>query len=117
MSTAGLLSLLSILILTGGIPLSNLYTFDRAYAMESVCNGKTLNLLPCSLGSESDGSSVIASAKTVQEEKENVNIGTIDATSGTSQDIAEKNDNNNDDNLNANIESRIPSTISAIPFP
>jgi hypothetical protein len=115
MSTAGLLSLLSILILCTGIFLSNLYTADRAQAVQSNCEF----LLLCPSGSDSEGSSIIASARTVQEEKENINIsiGIIDGTSGTSQVIAEKKDKHDDDNLNANIESQIPSTISAIPFP
>jgi hypothetical protein len=115
MPTTGLLLLLTILILAGGISLSNLYTVDRAQAVESNCDRKILSLLQCPSDSDSEGSSVIASARTVQEEKENVNIGSIDGTSDASQIIADNNDENDDDN--ANIESQIPSTISAIPFP
>jgi hypothetical protein len=120
MPITGLLLLLTILILSTGISLSNLYTVDRAQALESNCDRKILSLLPCPSGSDSEASAVIASARTVGEEKENVNtgIGIIDDTSGTSQAIAEKNDkNDDDDNSNANIESQIPSIISAIPFP
>jgi hypothetical protein len=74
--------------------------------------------LSCSLGSESGGSSIIASARTAQEYTENATLGIVVDASGGSEVIAENNDdNNNDDNVNANIESQIPSTINAIPFP
>ena len=84
MSTAELISLLSILILTGGISLSDLYIIDRAQAMESNCNREILSLLPCPSGSDSQRSSVIASVSTVQEEEENINIGIIDGSSDAS---------------------------------
>jgi hypothetical protein len=74
--------------------------------------------LSYSLGSESGGSSIIASARTAQEYTENATLGIVVDASGGSEVIAENNDdNNNDDNVNANIESQIPSTINAIPFP
>lgn len=118
MSTTGLLLPLSILILFTGIPLSSPYTIDRAQAVESNCDDEILSLLPCSLGSENGRSSIITSARTAQEYKENVTLGTVVDASGGSEFIAENNDDNNDDEkVNTNIESQIPSTLGAIPFP
>jgi hypothetical protein len=116
MSTTGLLLLLTILILSTA---SSLYTIDRAQAVESNCDDEILSLLSCSLGSESGGSSIIASARTAQEYTENATLGIVVDASGGSEVIDVNNDDNNDDedNVNANIESQIPSTISAIPFP
>jgi hypothetical protein len=115
MSTTGLLLLLSILILS---TVFSLYTIDRAQAVESICDGEILSLLPCSLSSENGRSSIIASARTIQEYKENVTLGiVVDASSGNEVIDVNNDDNNDDENVNANIESQIPSTISAIPFP
>lgn len=117
MSTTGSLLPLSILILSTGILLSSLYTIDRAQAVESNCDDELLSLLPCSLGAENRSSS-ITSARTAQEYKENVTLGTIVDASGGSEFIAENdNDNNNKEKVNTNIESQIPSTISVVPFP
>lgn len=121
MSTAGLFSLISILILTGGMSLTSLYTFERALAVESNCDLKIQSLFGCPLVSAKERFFALDSAKTVEGEKENVDIG-IDATdsaSGSSQTIAATNDDQNygDENMNANIESKVPSIIDAIPFP
>jgi len=113
MSTVRLFLLISILVLTGGMTLMNLNTFDSVLAVESNCNAKIQTVFGCPLGSDSEGSFAIASAKTVGGEKESHNIDAIDTTSGISALISE----NNEDNANLNIESQIPSTISAIPFP
>jgi hypothetical protein len=100
MSTVGLFLLLSIFILTGEKLLTNLYTFERELAVESNCDPKILSLLGYSSGSDNERSFVIASDDT-------------DSTSGISQVMA----GNNGDDMNTNIESQIPPTISAIPFP
>jgi hypothetical protein len=116
MSTVRLFLLITILVLTGGMTLMNLYTFDRALAVESNCDPKIRSLLGCPLGSDNEESFAIASAKTVAGQKENPDIGIdiTDSTSGVSVVIGE---NNADDDTNPNIESLIPSTINAIPFP
>lgn len=115
MSTTGSLLPLSILILSTGILLSSLYT-DRAQAVESNCDDELLSLLPCSLGAENRSSS-ITSARTAQEYKKNVTLGTIVDASGGSEFIAENDNDNNNNKVNTNIESQIPSTISVVPFP
>jgi hypothetical protein len=101
MSSVGLTLLLSILALTGGMSFA-----------------KIPSLLGCPSGYDKEGSFAIASAKTLDGEKKNVDIDIegVDSTSGVSQVIAENNDpkSNSDD---SNIESLIPSTINAIPFP
>ena len=118
MATASSFLLLSIIILTSGISFTNLYTIDAVLAKEPVCNLEILSLLPCTLGSESRGSSVSASSETVQEQKENDNNNDIDSTSIMGQVVAGEDVNENkNDNMNSNIESQIPSTIGAIPFP
>lgn len=116
MSTVGLFLLITILVLTEGMTLMNLSTFDRALAVESNCDPKIRSLLGCPLASDNEESFAIASAKTVEGQKENHDIGfdVTDSTSGISVVIGE---NNEDDDTNPNIESLIPSTISAIPFP
>lgn len=103
MSTAGLTLLLSILALTGGMSFANLSTIDKVLALESNCDPKIRSLLGCPSGYDKEGSFAIASAKTLE-------------SSGVSQVIVENNDlkSNSDD---SNIESLIPSTINAIPFP
>jgi hypothetical protein len=115
MSTVGLFLLLSIFILTGEKLLTNLYTFERALAVESNCDPKILSLLGYSSGSDNERSFAIASAKTVEGGKKNleIDIDDTDSTSGISQVMA----GNNGDDMNTNIESQIPPTISAIPFP
>ena len=50
MTTASMFLLLSILILTGGTLITNLYTADSVLAKESVCNLEILSMLPCTLG-------------------------------------------------------------------
>lgn len=118
MSTIGLTLLLSILALTGGMSFDNLFNIGKALAIESNCDPKIQSLLGCPSGYDKEGSFAIASAKTLYGEKKNVdiNIEGVDSTSGISQVIAENNDptSNSDD---SNIESLIPSTINAIPFP
>ena len=112
MTTANMFLLLSILILKGGMSFTNLNIVD------SVCNLEIQSLLPCTLGSESGGSSVSASSGTVHEQKENDNNKDIDSTSIMSQVIAgEDVDENKNDNMHSNIESQITSTIGVIPFP
>jgi len=115
MSTVRLFLLISILVLTGGMALMNLNTFDSVLAVESNCDAKIQSVFGCPSGSDSEGSFAIASAKIVGEEKESHNFGidAIDSTSGISVIISE----NDEDNANLNIESQIPSTINAIPFP
>jgi hypothetical protein len=115
MSTARLFLLISILVLIGGMTLMNLNTFNIVFAVESNCDAKIQSILGCPLGSANEGSFAIASAKTIGEGQKSYNVG-IDATDntfGTSVIISE----NKEDNANPNIESQIPSTISAIPFP
>ena len=118
MSSVGLTLLLSILALTGGMSFANLFTIGKALAIESNCDPKILSLLGCPSGYDKEGSFAIASANTLDGEKKNVDIDIegVDSTSGVSQVIAENNDpkSNSDD---SNIESLIPSTINAIPFP
>ncbi|MGH9983041.1 MAG: hypothetical protein ACRD8W_03695 [Nitrososphaeraceae archaeon] len=108
---------LSILILAGGILLANLFVVDSALATESDCDPKILSLFPCASGSESERSFVNSSARSLQEEKKNleIDIEGIDSIPGTSHVIAKNNNGKNHDD--ANIESLIPSTINAIPFP
>ena len=50
MTTASMFLLLSILILTGGTLITNLYTADSVLAKEPVCNLEILSMLPCTLG-------------------------------------------------------------------
>ena len=90
MTTANMFLLLSILILTGGMSFTNLNIVDSVLAKEPVCNLEIQSLLPCTLGSESGGSSVSASSGTVHEQKENDNNKDIDSTSIMSQVIAGK---------------------------
>ena len=88
MTTANMFLLLSILILTGGMSFTNLNIVDCVLAKEPVCNLEIQSLLPCTLGSETGGSSVSASSGTVHEQKENDNNKDIDSTSIMSQVIA-----------------------------
>lgn len=115
MSTVRLFLLVSILVLFGGMTLVNLNSFDSVLAVESNCEAKIQSVFGCHLGSDNEGSFAIASAKTVLGEKESHNTD-IDATDSTS-DIDVIISENNKDNANPNIESQIPSIISAIPFP
>ena len=116
MSTIRLFLLISILVLTGGMTLMNLNSFDSVLAVESNCEAKIQSVFGCSLGSDNEGSFAIASAKTVWGEKESHSIG-IDATDSTPDIGVIIISENNEDNANPNIESQIPSTINAIPFP
>lgn len=115
MSTVGLFLLMSILVLTGGMSLTNLDTYDSVLAVESSCDAKIQSMFGCPLGSDNGASFAIASAKAIGGEKEShdISIDATDRTSGISVIIAE----NNEDNAKPNIESQIPSTINAIPFP
>jgi hypothetical protein len=115
MSTVRLFLLISVLVLTGGMSLTNLNTFDSVLAMKSNCDAKIQSMFGCPLGSDNEESFVIASAKTVRGEKEShdINIDATDSTSGISVIIAD----NKEYNMKPNIESQIPSTINAIPFP
>jgi hypothetical protein len=125
MTTSKPFLLLSILILTGGMSFTNLYTIDSVLAIESECDLKILSQqLSCTSGSVSGRSSVIASTGTAHEQMENSDVSINNAfasASNTSQIIAgEDNDENNNDkdnSMDSNIESQIPSTINAIPFP
>ena len=114
MSTIRLFLLISILVLTGGMTLINLNTFNIVFAVESKCDAKIQPVFGCPLGSANEGSFAIASAKTIggEQESHNVGIDVTEATAGTNVIIE-----NNENNANPNIESQIPSTISAIPFP
>jgi hypothetical protein len=114
MSTVRFFLLISILVLTGGMTLMNLNTFNSVLAMESNCDAKIQSVFGCPLGSDNEGSFAIASAKTVGGEKShNIGIDSTDSTLGINVIISE----NNKDNADPNIESQIPSTINAIPFP
>jgi hypothetical protein len=115
MYTVRLFLVISILVLAGGMTLMNLNTFESVLAVESNCDAKIQSVFGCHLGSDNKGSFAIASAKTAGGEKESHNIGidSTDSISGIGVIISE----NNEDNANPNIESQIPSTISAIPFP
>src|SRR5919106_6486504 len=115
MSTVGLTLLLSILALTGGMSFANSYTIGKALAIESNCDPKIQSLLGCPSGYDKEGSFVIASAKALDGDIA-IGINDTDSTSGTSQVIAENSDPKINDER-ANIESLIPSTINAIPFP
>ena len=115
MSTVGLTLLLSILALTGGMSFANSYTIGKALAIESNCDPKIQSLLGCPSGYDKEGSFVIASAKALDGDI-GIGINDTDSTSGTSQVIAENSDPKIHDER-ANIESLIPSTINAIPFP
>jgi hypothetical protein len=124
MTVAKLFFLLSILILTGGISFTNLHNIDSVLAIKSECDLKILSQhMSCTSNSVSERSSVIASTGTTHEQKENTDVGINNAfasTLNTSQIMAEDNGENNndkDDSMNSNIESQIPSTINAIPFP
>ena len=114
MSTIRLFLLISILVLTGGMTLINLNTFNIVFAVESKCDAKIQPVFECPLGSANEGSFAIASAKTIggEQKSHNVGIDVTEATAGTNVIIE-----NNENNANPNIESQIPSTISAIPFP
>jgi hypothetical protein len=114
MSAIRLFSLVSILALTGGMTLMNSNTFDSVLAVETKCDAKNQTVFGCPLGSDNEGPFATASAKTVIGEMEDHNIGidAIDRTSGISVIISE-----NKGSANPNIESQIPSIISAIPFP
>jgi hypothetical protein len=115
MFTVKLYLLISILVFIGGMTSMNLNTFNSALATESNCDTRIQSVLGCPLGSDNEGSFAIATAKTVKGEKENHNIviDTIDSAPDVSVTISESNGGN----TNPNIESQIPSTISAIPFP
>ena len=125
MTVAKLFLSLSILILTGGMSFTNLYTIDSVLAIEFECDLKILSqYLSCTSSSVSERSSIIASTGTVHEQKENADVDINNAfasTSNTSQIVAGKdndeNNNDKDDSMDSNIESQIPSTINAIPFP
>lgn len=94
----------------------NLNTFESVLAVESNCDAKIQSVFGCHLGSDNEGSFAIASAKTAgggEKESHNIGIDSTDSISGIGVIISE----NNEDNANPNIESQIPSTISAIPFP
>jgi hypothetical protein len=114
-STFRLFLLISILVLTGVTILINLNSNDSVLAMKSNCDPKIQSVLVCSLGSDNQGSIAIASAKIVAGEKEShsIDIDAIDSASDINIIISK----NNEGNVNPNIESQIPSTISAIPFP
>jgi hypothetical protein len=115
MAAVRLCLLILILVLTGGMTLMNLNIFDIVFAVESTCDTKIQSVFGCPLGSANEGSFAIASAKTTNGGQESHDIG-IDATDGIS-DTSVINSENNEDNANPNIESQIPSTIKAIPFP
>jgi len=127
MAAAKLFLLLSILILTGGMSFTILYTIGSALAIESECDLRIISQhLSCASSSVNGRSSVIASTEIVYEQKENADVGINNAfasTSNTSQILAGEGngENNNDkdevDIMDSNIESQIPSTINAIPFP
>ena len=114
-TTFRLFLLISILVLTGVMTLINLNTINSVLAMKSNCDAKIQSVLVCPLGSDNQGSIAIASARTVAGEKEShsIDIDAIDSASDISIIISK----NNEGNVNPNIESQIPSTISAIPFP
>lgn len=118
MSTAGLTLLLSILVLTGGMSFANLYNIDKVLAVETNCDPKIQSLLGCPSGYDKVSSFAIASAKALDGDQKNSDIGIddIDSTSGTSQVVVGNSDPKSNDK-GANIESLIPSTINAIPFP
>jgi len=115
MSTTRLFLLISILVLTGGMTLINLNTFNIVFAVESNCDAKIQSVFGCHLGSANEGSFAIASAKTIggEQKSHNVGIDVTEATAGPKVITSE----NNENNANPNIEFQIPSTISAIPFP
>jgi hypothetical protein len=115
MSTIRLFLLISILVLTGGMTLINLNTFNIVFAVESNCDAKIQSVFGCHLGSANEGSFAIASAKTIggEQKSHNVGIDVTEATAGPNVITSE----NNENNANPNIEFQIPSTISAIPFP
>jgi hypothetical protein len=118
MSTAGLSLLLLVLALTGGTSSANLYTIGKALAVEPNCDPKIQTLLGCPSGHDKVGSFAIASVKALDGAKKNIDIGIddIDSTLGASQVVAENSDPKSNDK-STNIESLIPSTINAIPFP
>jgi hypothetical protein len=118
MSTIGLTLVLSILALTGGMSFANLYTIGKVLAVESSCDPKIQSLLECHSGYDKVGSFAIASAKALDGDKKNIDIGVdyIDSTPGMSQVVVD-NSNPKRNDKGANIESLIPSTINAIPFP
>lgn len=115
MATVRLFLLISILVLTGGMSLTNLNTFNSVLAMKSNCDAKIQSIFGCPLGSDNEESFAIASAKTVRGEQKShdISIDMTDSTSGISVIIAE----DKEYNMKPNIESQIPSTINAIPFP
>lgn len=117
MATTGSFLLFSVLILTGGMSFLGTHTVDGVFATKPNCSPEILSLLGCSSKSDYKEALAIASVKAV-EEKENPDIG-IDATGSTSGITRARDGNNVDSNnkVNGNIESRIPSTINAIPFP
>jgi hypothetical protein len=78
MSTAGLTLLLSILVLTGGMSLANVYNIDKALAVETSCDPKIQPLLGCNPSYDKVGSFAIASAKAPDGDKKTIDIG-IDA--------------------------------------
>ena len=116
MSTAKLFLLISILLFTGVISLTSLYPLERALAVKSNCDPKVQSLFLCPLVSAKDRSFAL---ETIDSEKEKIGINVTDIASGSSQTIAATSDDqsNGDENMNANIESKIPSIVNAIPFP
>jgi hypothetical protein len=106
--------LLSILILTGGMSFTNLYTVGKVLAVESSCDPKIQSLLECHSGYDKVGSFAIASAKALDGDKKNIDIGIdpIDGTPGASQ-VGVGNDHPKSNNKSTEIEFLIPSTINA----
>lgn len=103
---------LTILILSGGILLANLFVVDSALAVQLNCDLRIISLLSCPSGSVSETSSgIVSAAGTVDAEKEKADNGIdmTDSTSGNnhfiSEDTEDKSDNKNN-NLDANIESQ-----------
>jgi hypothetical protein len=112
-----LLLLISILILVGGVTSTNLKTYDTVLATELNCDTRIQSGLRCHLGSSNEYSFATATAKTVRGENENENHDIVIDASDNANDISVTISEGNEDNANPNIESRIPSTINAIPFP
>lgn len=77
--------------------MANLYLVDMALAVESDCGLRLLSLVKCLSRSTNEGSSAIASARSMQEGKEGLDTGIdiTDSTSGTAQVITENDAQNN----------------------
>ena len=101
-----------------GISVVNLYNVDNALAVETSCDAKIHSLSRCPSGYYRVGSIAIASAKAPDVDKKtiDIDIDTIDTTSGTSQ-VEVRNDQPKSNDKGTDTESLIPSTINAIPFP